>query len=240
VSGAIWGIRYALTSDYDLTLTRAARRAGAALENCWRAIDQDLAYRFLGAWSVGKVAVIKGRSALLRDLASGTEHPEPADLVVNPYYLPEARFVAEAEWFAEAASAERAGFAARWPLDRREFLIGAGPVEPARFDPEARVMRRVERGDEVEIRYQAASPALLVMATTYDVGWTAESGGRRLQLFETASGMMALPVPAGEGTVVLRYRDPWVRVGGGISAVAALLAALIWSRSRPRHARAAP
>lgn len=237
--GVIWGEPTALSRDYDLSLTAPARRAIAMLDRLWQQEDRDLAYRLLGAWSVGKLALVKDRARVARELAASPERPRLAELVADPYWLPLARFVGEAEGFPAAADAERAALAARLPLAQREFLIGApGGGSVVRFDPFAEVLATEQRGDEMTVRYRATLPALLVVAATFDAGWSAAVGGETLAIFETASGMMAIVLPPGTAAVELAYRDPWVRVGAGVSAVALLVAALAGLEAA-RRARAA-
>lgn len=233
-AGAIWGLRYALVTDFDLTLTAPARRAVALLAQRWARADRDLAYRLLGAWSVGKLAIVKDRPALARELARAKRRPDAAELRENPYLLPEARFVAAAESFPDATAAEQAALAAHLPLHEREFLIAPGARPPALFDPRAAVTALAQRGDEIEVGYRAPSAALLVVAATFDAGWSAAAAGVTVPIWETATGMMAILLPPGEGRVTLRYRDPWVRVGAAASASALLVGALIWLRSRRR------
>ena len=49
----------------------------------------------------------------------------------------------------------------------------------------------------------------------------------------TAIGQLAVLVPAAEeGSVTLRYRDPWTRVGGALSGVSLLALAFAASRRR--------
>ena len=89
------------------------------------------------------------------------------------------------------------------------------------------------RGDRVRILYAAARPSLLVAASTFDNRWQARVGKDEVPVFETAAGYMAIVVPAGEGEVVLRFRDPWVSLGGAISATTLLVA--LWFAVRRRR-----
>ncbi len=232
-TGAIWGLRYALNRDYDLTLTGPARRALAAFEGCWTRGDRDLAYRMLGAWGIGRLGIVRLPPELRRlAAAAGGARPPLVEVVANPYFLPEARFVPAGAWHSTTEEAERAAFADRLIVPRREDLVGARPPGLERFDPAARVLAERRGGRGVEIRYRAAAPALLVVAQTFDVGWSAAVGAREVPLYETATGMLAAIVPPGEATAVLRYRDPWLRVGAGLSGLAALALAGWWLRAR--------
>jgi hypothetical protein len=236
-TGAIWGLRYVLARDFDLTLTPSARRALAMFDGIWRRHDVDLAYRYLGAWGTAGLVLAKARADLVRDLQGGAARTEPAVLRENPYFLPEARFVGAAAWHGDAAAAERAALADGLPVNRREYLIG--PPRPAATFGPARVVALEERGDRTTFRYRATTEALLVVATTFDRGWRASVAGRALPIHETALGMLAVEAPAGEHALELVYRDPWLRVGGAISALAALAA--LWVALRgARRGRGGP
>ena len=102
-------------------------------------------------------------------------------------------------------------------------------------------MRAVaDHGDQVRVAYAAAQPALLVVASTFDSRWQARNGELDLPIFETAAGYMALLVPAGEGEVVLRFRDPWVSLGAATSATTILVALWLALRARRRTRTAVP
>lgn len=110
-----------------------------------------------------------------------------------------------------------------------------------RFDPAARVVAAREAGDRIEVEVAARGPALLVVATTHDPGWSAARGGEALSVLQSGAGYLAVPLPPGGGTVRLVYRDPWLRPGAAVSGAALVaLLGLAFARRRPKPAPAAP
>lgn len=247
-AGNLFGYAYVLDRDFDLSLTQPATRALRLYERI-RA-DPELELRLLGAWSVSHLIAHRATSAILDEARrvgpAHTAEVAPVAARANGLVSPAYRFVAGAELFADAATAERAAVAARLPLESHEYLIGALPEAAAetlrkllagRLD-DAAVRAVADHGDQVRVAYAAARPALLVVAATFDSRWQAASGDLELPVFETAAGYMALLAPAGEGEIVLRFRDPWVSLGAATSGTTILVALGLALRAR-RRARAA-
>lgn len=241
-AGNLMGYSYALDRDFDLSSTRSAARGLRFFEQA--RTDPELELRLLGAWGVSHLIARKPAGVLVEEarrlgprLVSTVA---PVSVRANDQALAPYRFVAGAELFPDAAAAERAAVAARLPLRASEYLIGdLAPAAEAgirklltgRLDEAG--MRAVEdHGDHVRIVYGAAHPALLVVASTFDRRWGAILGGAELPVFETAAGYMALLLPAGEGEVHLRFRDPWVNLGAAISATTLLVALGLALRAR--------
>ena len=203
----------------------------------------ELELHLLGAWSVSHLVERKSAEELLEEAKriGPTLAPSisPVRLRANPFALPPYRFVAGGCLFPDAASAERAAARAHLPLNAIEFLIADSPLPPLPVLPvgrldDARLRQVVDRGSEVRLAYSARHAALLVVAATYDTRWEAASGAQKLPLYETAAGYMAVLVPAGEGEVRLRFRDPWVSLGAAITATTILVALCFAARSRRR------
>jgi hypothetical protein len=144
--------------------------------------------------------------------------------------------------------------------------IVAGPAEPAP-DPrwrlayagnEARVYERpgalpLVRWDEGEgqariekrvpglwkIDWKASTPGLLVVAETWDRGWSAQEGGRRLEVVPAEGTLLGVRLGPGGGRVELRYRPAGLGVGAGVSGLALvlILGSLLVGRRRPSPAR---
>jgi hypothetical protein len=244
-AGNLFGLTYALDRDFDLSLTASAARAKALYERL--RLRPELAAHLLGAWSVSHRIERKPAELLVeetRGLAPAqAASVSPVRAVATPQALEPYRFVARAELFSDSVAAENAAVAAGLPLAATEYLIGDLPSPPLRALLSSRLddarLRSVEdAGDRVHLLYAAAHPALLVVASTFDSRWQAECAGLALPLFETAAGYMAILVPAGEGEIRLRFRDPWVSLGAAVSATTILVA--LWLELRRRRlARAA-
>jgi hypothetical protein len=83
--------------------------------------------------------------------------------------------------------------------------------------------------DHVETRVQTDGPALVWFGDSYNPGWIAEVNGRPQEIMLADYNFMAIPVPAGDNRLVLRYK-PRVFLIGAICAavgVAVLMLAFI-------------
>lgn len=220
--GNLFGAAYVFDVDYDLTATAPARRATDWLARLGPSSDSGR--RLLGAWGVRNVVRRRTPEQMAAEFRDKGAVPSPAGRVENVYALPAVRFVNGAALFADASTAERAAEQAALPLDRTEYLIGAGEL-PAGPLGKARLDSVIGRGADFLISYTAESTSLLVVASTFDRNWRARLDDRTLPLYETAGGYCAVLVPPGERRLTLAYRDPWYAAGRAIS-VATLLAIL--------------
>jgi hypothetical protein len=175
---------------------------------------------------------------MLESLRAGDRSPLPATIETSTP-LPMARSLTEATFHADPQAAVAAARAEGFEVAARENLVGS-PTGARRFVP-ARVEITESAGDRLAVDLRALDSAgeqvLVVLAMTFDDGWTASASGADLPTWPTALGQLAFAAPAGARRVELRHRDPWVRVGGLLSAVALLGAGLAVLRSRrPRLA----
>jgi hypothetical protein len=96
--------------------------------------------------------------------------------------------------------------------------------------------------EHVVVRTTTSAPGLLVIRNAFDEGWHAKVDGEDAPLLRADYLMQAVAVPAGQHTVELEYRDPWI-VGGLLVSGAAwvillfvLVAAAMWRRPGIRAA----
>jgi hypothetical protein len=111
-----------------------------------------------------------------------------------------------------------------------ERPVALAPVrwaEPGEAGRDERVLRR--QGGHWEIAWRSSSPGRLVVADTWAAGWRAANNGRPLAI-EPADGLVAVRLPAGEGTLELRYRPPGIVPGALLSLCGIGLAG--WSLRR--------
>ncbi len=236
-AGTLWGVEYALDPDYDLMLTPWARHGQAQLAAAWpRRGEVD---RLLAAWDVGALVLRRDMRELVRELrrqsASGRrtgQPPRPFALLPLRQRLPRYRFVRTLGRADDAAAATRALPAL--DLASADLCVGDDVPPPGTYA--AATLLAHDDGQRVRLRYRAAGEAFLVAAITFDDGWQATlDDGTAAPTCPTALGQLGVALPGGEHRVTLRYRDPWVRVGGATTAIALLGTALVASRRRPRH-----
>ena len=239
-TGVTYGLAYALPVDYAISFTPPVRRATAAAAALWRTRDRERFHRLLGAWGVTHTVLHKGAEEIAAEIQAGNPRPEPARLGPSPFVLPVVRTVAAAAAHADADAALRAALAAGLPLAEREFVATNDWREERRFDATATARLTADAGDTVRVAVAAEGAALVVVAVTWDAFWIAKVDGAPATVLETAAGYLAVPVPAGARELVLRYRDPWTRVGAGITAGALALAALAAARAARSRLAAPP
>lgn len=99
-------------------------------------------------------------------------------------------------------------------------------AEPAGQEIGESVTWRTQRDEEIAIDVIALRPALLCLSEIWYPGWEAEVDGARAPLLRANGIFRAVPVPAGERLVRLRYRPAALRLGAPIAGVAAAVLAV--------------
>ncbi len=236
-SGSLWGLSYGLDEDYDLMLTEWGRLALFVFHAEER--SPELAGRFLGAWNVGALALLRPPGEWIPE-AETNGVPQPARLVPNPFVLPRYRFPVRVSFHPSYASALAVARQERYDLGRAEHCVRApeDPTTKPRTVDYARpqVLALDDLGGRLRLRYRAAAPAFFVVATTYDRGWEAEVAGRALAVYPTAACQLGIELPAGEGELDLRYREPRALWGGAVTLLT-ILAGAAWIIRWPRWPR---
>lgn len=108
-------------------------------------------------------------------------------------------------------------------------------------DSISRVTSIDESPEHIRLETQAGAPGLLVLSETFDPGWRAYVDGKEVDILAANYLFRAVPIPAGDHTVVLRYESLPLHQGLAISGftAAVLLPALIWAvRKCAREGRA--
>ena len=234
-SGNLWGVAYALNADYDLLLTDWGRHAYRLLEEAWQ--RPELAGPLLSAWNVDRIATRRPPAELARELRATGLAPRVGQLVAHPP-LPRFRFAPQARLGPSLAESLAAARASAYDLATRESVVHPTRSGEPAFAADARLLSVSDRASEIELRYESLSEALLVIASTYDLGWRAACDGRPVEVHPTAVGQMALILPAGSHTVELVYRDPTVGLGTAMTTLTLLLLGLTEVRRRKRLAAA--
>jgi hypothetical protein len=97
--------------------------------------------------------------------------------------------------------------------------VAPPPLASPRTSRPGRVTVTADDPDRIEARVTAAGAGLLVLSEVYDPAWRAYVNGAPAPLFAADYVLRAVPVPAGESTVVFRYESPMLRLGIAISAL---------------------
>jgi hypothetical protein len=111
------------------------------------------------------------------------------------------------------------------------------PVEPS----EDRAVIMEYGADEIELETSTGARGLLVLSEVYYPAWKAYVDGEPVPLHKADYLLRAVPVPAGDHTIELRYESRTLQLGIAISLAASLaLAALAFFRVRPACASGLP
>ncbi len=81
-----------------------------------------------------------------------------------------------------------------------------------------------------DLEYAAPGDGRIVIAEGWDPGWRAALDGRSVPVAAVDGVLMGIDVPAGEGTIVLRYQPTGIAAGAAVSLGGALLLLLGWRR----------
>ncbi len=122
------------------------------------------------------------------------------------------------------------------------FLAGGWPegvafadVEP--FAPAAGTVRHATQSwNRISLDVESQGRGLLVISVTPHKYWRATIDGRPAELRRVNIGYQGLEVPAGRHAIEMRYRNPLIPAGAGISLAALLALGTI--AARPRNASA--
>jgi hypothetical protein len=232
--GTLWGLEYALNPDYDLMLTRWGRLSWDQLQAVWP--QREPVDRLLGAWDVGAIVLRREGRELLGELRRTGKPPLPYRVVAEPRRLPRFRFVTTVQRVDDESAA--ADVLPALDLATNDLCIGGLGPAVAAYSPAT--LLASGGGQRPHLRYRADGEAYLVAALTFDESWEPTlDGTTRLLTCPTALGQIGVRLPAGEHELRLRYRDPWVRIGGATTLVTALAGALVALRRRPRPVESA-
>jgi hypothetical protein len=125
-------------------------------------------------------------------------------------------------------------FAAKLATGR--FSRAAAFVAQPGFTPARGVVRKWhEWPNGARLEVEAAGRAFLVMSVTPHKYWRVTIDGNEAPAVVTNIGYQGVEVPAGRHIVEMRYRNPLIAAGGGISLAALLALALFGRASGVRH-----
>jgi hypothetical protein len=108
-------------------------------------------------------------------------------------------------------------------------------LSPVRWEGTAEVPPQVLASSpgRWRLRWRATQPRMLVVAESWDPGWRAQAGAATLPVRAWRGQLLAVELPAGNGTLDLRYRPVGLLPGALLSALgAAAIAVATWRRRR--------
>jgi len=127
------------------------------------------------------------------------------------------------------------------PIDpMKEALLTEADARGAALPVDGRAsIANVVRTEPGMVEVRAEGPGLLVVAESWERGWTASLDGRPAPVLRANHAQMAITLAPGLHRAVLRYRTPGLRVGLVLCAAGAALLMAGWARERraPRAAR---
>jgi hypothetical protein len=110
-------------------------------------------------------------------------------------------------------------------------VLGTSPAfDRAATSGDVRVARYA--AGAIDLVVHAGDAALLLVRHSWVPGWSARVDGRPVAVEQAAGLYFALPVPAGEHAVTLRYRTPWLGTGVGVAVAWVLLVLAVARRRR--------
>jgi hypothetical protein len=215
-----WGLRQGFDADYrglqprpNALLTQAARLVEGRPDEILRLLQVGAVSHVLAMHQVAA-----GR---LRPTAEEPGlYARPTTLFEVPGALPRVRVVAGARVADEAQ-------AIALLLDRRHdparFVVlaqGRAAEPPAHFDGRAAIVG--ERADALEVEAEISAAGYLVVADSWDPGWSARVDGVPVEVLRADLAFRAVALPAGRHRVELAYRPREVLWALAISALTAV------------------
>ena len=184
-------------------------------------------------------AAVNPDESLLRELKEA--HPtvykdDRAEVLENRGAFPRAWIVHSARQVPRSETLERLGSGA---VDPRETVLLERPPpdldQPE--DPSAdRATVTEYDADGISLETATGAPGLLVLSEAYYPAWKAYVDGEPAPLYAADHALRAVPVPAGEHSVELRYESWTLQTGLAVSLAAYLaLAVLVVSAARRRR-----
>ena len=168
---------------------------------------------------------------------------EHVRVLENMQAVPQAWIVHEAR---QVARGEALPLLANGEVNPRTMaLLETTPPELApASDPSAdAVTVTSDSPDHMRLEARTDAPGLLMLSESYDPGWKAYVNGEQVEVLVADHLLRAIPLPAGEHTVELRYEPTSLKIGMAIFAATILTItvalAILHMRSRRAHATGA-
>ncbi|MCO5178357.1 MAG: YfhO family protein [Thermomicrobiales bacterium] len=153
-------------------------------------------------------------------------------IMENPDALPRAWIVHDAQVATPDATLT---LLADGSVDPREVvLLETAPPELAPGDGNDAVSVTAQSPDSMRLATSTSADGMLVVSNGYDPGWKAWVDGEQVEVVPADHALQAIPLPAGEHTVTLRYETPGLNLGLAITGTTVLLLIIGWFVIRQR------
>ncbi|HEX9101645.1 MAG TPA: hypothetical protein VF997_05545, partial [Polyangia bacterium] len=149
-------------------------------------------------------------------------------------------YLAASARVADDATAARLVAAADFVPGRSIALAPGAAAHDASADGECALDPRDDRIERLTLHCRASAPSYAVVADAFFPGWYATVDGAPAPIVRANLALRAVPVPAGDSTVELRYRPAHLAGGAVVSLLALALALALTIRAYRRRAPAAP
>ena len=158
----------------------------------------------------------------------------------NPHAQPRARLMGLPAYADDERHAAR--LVGELGAEVRRRLVVEDPGRPLPADADASGTARivVDEPERVVVETESAAPAYLVLADTFDPGWSATLDGLPAPIRPAFVAFRAVYVPAGRHQVVFRYRPAGFLAGLIASTVGLAVAAVLLARPRRATALGSP
>jgi hypothetical protein len=123
---------------------------------------------------------------------------------------------------------------------RREvYLLPEAKPSVRATNADVKILQPHFAAEEISADVVAAAPTMVVVAQVYYRPWHAYLDGQRVELFRANLGFQAVPVPAGQHHLSLRYEDRSFHLGAGISltTLAGCCLGVTWIQIRRRESK---
>ena len=234
--------RWGLEGSFDVD-TRGLSPSGiSTLSSLLRSVEgTPLHHRLLRMGAVRWVFALhtRGLEDLTPDRTAQSLFPEPVRRFVVEDALPRSYAVGTAR----VAEGEKALAAILDPAfdPAREVVLSGPATELAApgFVGRSRILEMVS--DHVRLGAEMEAPGYVVLVDAYDPGWTATLDEKPVPVLRANVGFRAVYAPAGQHTVVFSYRPRSLRLGLGVTLLAAVgVSAGLVATRRTRGLLAAP
>jgi hypothetical protein len=172
--------------------------------------------------------VVTGR--LQRNVFLPNEPAGAAFVHRNPRVLPRARLVGRPVYVEDAAEGAKA--LERLGPENRTRLIVEDPTRPLAASAEVSGTARIvtDLPERVVVKTGSSGPAYLVLADTFDPGWSATVDGSPAPIRPAYVAFRAVALTPGAHTVAFTYRPAGFTLGLTISIMGIALAMFLWFR----------